>query len=75
MSRGPHTFKQRDLTRAIKAVAAAGIKNPVAEIDRDGKLRVFGGDNVSLLQNVQVVENNVADTSWDDDAPEITAAR
>jgi hypothetical protein len=49
MSRGPHTFKQRDLTRAIKAVAAAGIKNPVAEIDRDGKLRVFGGDNVTPL--------------------------
>jgi len=49
MSRGPHTFKQRDLTRAIKAVAAAGIKNPVAEIGRDGKLRVYGGDNVTHL--------------------------
>lgn len=75
MSRGPHTFKQRDLTRAIKAVAAAGIKNPVAEIDRDGKLRVFGGDNVTHLPRAEAPANNAADTSWDYDAPETTAAR
>jgi hypothetical protein len=49
MSRGPHPFKQRDGTRLLKAAHAAGIQNPVLEFSRDGKLRVFGGDNVTHL--------------------------
>ena len=38
MPRGPCTFKQRDVTRALKAAAAAGIKVARIEIDRDGKI-------------------------------------
>lgn len=37
MSRGPQSFKQADLTRAIKAVEAAGIKAYRIEIDGSGQ--------------------------------------
>jgi hypothetical protein len=38
MARGPCTFKQQDVTRALKAAAAAGIEVVRYEIDRDGKI-------------------------------------
>jgi hypothetical protein len=38
MSRGPQTFRQRDVTRAIKAVAAAGVDIARIEIDPFGKI-------------------------------------
>jgi hypothetical protein len=39
VSRAPHTFRQSDLTRAIKAVAKAGVRARVT-IDRDGRIIV-----------------------------------
>ena len=38
MARGPCTFKQQDVTRALKA-AAAGIGVQRFEIDKDGTIR------------------------------------
>lgn len=43
MSRGPYSFRQRDLTRAVKAVAAAGVEIARAEIDKTGKIIVVAG--------------------------------
>lgn len=44
MSRGPGTFKQRDVTQALKAAAAAGMKVTHYEIDRQGKIAIFTAD-------------------------------
>jgi hypothetical protein len=41
--RGPNAFKQRDLTRAIRAARAAGEDNARIEIDKDGKIVVILG--------------------------------
>jgi len=40
MPRAPLTFKQSDLTRALRAARAAGERVSRAEIDRDGKIVV-----------------------------------
>lgn len=38
MSRGPCTFRQQDVTRAIKAAKAAGVEVAQVEIDKNGKI-------------------------------------
>jgi hypothetical protein len=38
MSRGPCTFKQRDVTKAVKAIVAAGGQVERVEIDKAGKI-------------------------------------
>jgi hypothetical protein len=38
MSRGQQTFKQRDVTKAIKATVKAGIPVERVEIDKNGKI-------------------------------------
>jgi hypothetical protein len=38
MSRGQQTFKQRDLTKALKATVNAGIAVERVEIDKEGKI-------------------------------------
>lgn len=43
MSRGPATFRQRDMTAAVRAVKAAGIGIARVEVDRDGKIVVIPG--------------------------------
>ena len=40
MARGPLTFKQRDLTAAVKAVAAAGYEIARVRVSRDGDIIV-----------------------------------
>ena len=49
MSRGNHSFKQHDMTRAVKAMRAAGVKNPTVYVYPAGGFRVFGADNVTDL--------------------------
>jgi hypothetical protein len=38
MSRRPCTFKQRDVTRAVKAIVAAGVQIERVEVSKDGKI-------------------------------------
>jgi hypothetical protein len=38
MARGPCTFKQQDVTRALRATVAAGIEVRRVEIDKNGKI-------------------------------------
>jgi hypothetical protein len=46
MPRGPSKFRQQDVTRALKAVAAAGITVRCVEVDSSGKIIVvMGGDS------------------------------
>jgi hypothetical protein len=40
MSRRPCTFKQRDVTKAVKAIVAAGVHVERVEIDQAGKIVV-----------------------------------
>ena len=60
MSRRPTTFRQRDLTAAIKGVIAAGCAVARVEVGKDGKIIVV----ISKEQ----VSNNVNDShnEWDD---------
>jgi hypothetical protein len=44
MSKGQHTFKQGDVTKALKGAAKAGVKIARVEIDRDGKIVVIAGE-------------------------------
>jgi hypothetical protein len=44
MSRRPCVFRQRDVTRAVKAVAAAGVAVAKVEVDKDGKIVVVVGE-------------------------------
>ena len=48
MARNLSTFRQSDLTRAVKGVMAAGLTPRRAEVDRDGKIIVvFVGDEAA----------------------------
>jgi hypothetical protein len=43
MSRCPCTFRQADVTKAVKAVVAAGVEVARVEVDRAGKIVVIAG--------------------------------
>jgi hypothetical protein len=43
MSRGTRTFKQTDITRAVKAMTAAGLEVARVEVDKDGKIVIIAG--------------------------------
>ena len=57
MSRGPCTFRQQDVTRALRATIAAGMEVQRIEIDRMGKIVIVTGKPEG--------EPNGNATSWD----------
>jgi hypothetical protein len=58
MSRGPSSFKQGDMTRALKAAEAAGLKNYRVEIGDNGKPVVIVGIGLDKAK--------AEAASWDD---------
>jgi hypothetical protein len=44
MSRRPSTFRQRDLTRAVKAVIASGLSVAGVKVSAQGEIEIVTGD-------------------------------
>jgi hypothetical protein len=62
MSRRPFIFRQRDVTRAVKAVAAAGLHIAGVKIDaQKGAIEIVTGDEGAQDSTVPVQEGN----EWD----------
>jgi hypothetical protein len=59
MARTPSTFRQQDVTRAVKAVTAAGVHIARIEIDKAGKIVIIATDAAG--QPAQIPEAN----EWD----------
>ena len=59
MARAPCTFRQTDVTRAVKAVAAAGVHIARVEIDRAGKIVIIAAE--ATEQSGETTEAN----EWD----------
>jgi hypothetical protein len=63
MSRASSTFKQLDVTRAVKAVAAAGVGIARVEIDKQGKIIIVAGQPVSKVTTTQISARE--ENEWD----------
>jgi hypothetical protein len=57
MSRGAQTFKQGDVTKALKGAVNAGLSVKRVEIDRNGKIIVITGDRA---------QSALSGNEWDD---------
>ena len=44
MSRGPWTFRPREVARLVKAATAAGLKVAAVRVDKAGQIEVVTGD-------------------------------
>jgi hypothetical protein len=49
MARAPSTFRQQDVTRAVRAVTAAGVHIARIEIDKAGKIVIITTDATDQL--------------------------
>jgi hypothetical protein len=49
MARAPSRFRQQDVTRAVKAVTAAGVHIARVEIDKTGKIVIITADPTDRL--------------------------
>jgi hypothetical protein len=49
MARAPSTFRQQDVTRAVKAVTAAGVHVVCIEIDKSGKICIITAGETDRL--------------------------
>jgi hypothetical protein len=56
MPRGQCTFRQRDVTKAVKAVVAAGVHVVRVEVDRVGRIVIIVGKPVSADQTKEANE-------------------
>ena len=60
MARGPNKFKQRDVTRALRAAMAAGIEVGRFEIGTDGKIVVVPAEGSPMVP-VDDLDRELAD--------------
>ena len=60
MSRGQQTFKQSDVTKALKATVKAGIAVERVEIDKDGKIVI-----VTARPRMQQMREKPEKNEWD----------
>ena len=51
MSRRPATFRQTDVTRAVKGARAAGVEIAQVEIDKDGRIIVVAAKSTEGSNN------------------------
>jgi hypothetical protein len=56
MARAPSTFRQQDVTRAVKAVTAAGVHIARIEIDKAGKIAIITTDVAEPSERTEVNE-------------------
>jgi len=59
MGRAPSTFRQLDVTKAVKAVAAAGVGIVRVEIDKAGKITIIAATGTELDKGT------AGDNEWD----------
>ncbi len=55
MARGPLSFRQRDLVRALRGAKAAGLEVSKVEIDKEGKIIVIIGRSDSPRDDREIV--------------------
>jgi hypothetical protein len=65
MARAPSTFRQQDVTRAVKAVAAAGVGIARVEIDKTGKIVIIPGDRQAAEAAGSDLDNWIAKRAKD----------
>jgi hypothetical protein len=58
MSRSPSTFRQTDLTRAIKAARNAGVEVARAEIAKDGKIFIIIGETTGSSADIELTPDD-----------------
>jgi hypothetical protein len=63
MARASYSFKQRDMTRAVRAVVAAGLAVASVEVDKTGK----------IIVRPKTTEPMSNDSSWDSAVAELEA--
>jgi hypothetical protein len=62
MSRAPSTFRQADLTRALKAAVAAGVHIARVEIDTTGKIVIVARKPIGASETpVDELDRELAD--------------
>jgi|GEM_PF-1662746 PHP family Zn ribbon phosphoesterase len=64
MTRGICTFRQRDVTAAVKAVVAAGVAVARVEVDKSGKIVIIVGKGGELGKSN--VDGSNAANEWDE---------
>lgn len=65
--RAPSSFKQRDMTRAVRAVVAAGVEVARVEVDKDGRIVVVAKQADSNSQS------DASPNPWDEAVAKLAA--
>jgi hypothetical protein len=58
MTRGPGTFRQGDITRAVKGAFAAGAQSVRVEVGADGQIIVIAGKSGTVLTDANARETS-----------------